>query len=333
MHNPTVSAVPRRVRAGSRALSIFAYSLNATVLRAHTEGPLSLGELEEKIGWASQSSLRASVGKMCEIGAMARLDDSDGPQRSVACELTYPGHELLLVADTLEHWLRLAPGGAVALDHPAAHGIVRVLTAGWDSAIVRAIAERPLSLAELDAGNTQLSYPALKRRLAKLRTLGLVAPVKAGAAAGYAASGWLRRAMAPIAVASRWEHLHDPDSEPVSRTEVEAAFLLTLPLLQLPDRASGACTLAILTSDRETASDGGAQDALASVEVEVEKGAVASVATSPSSEPASWALGSMTAWYEALIDDRTFALRIGGVDPDLPRSLVEGIHSTLVRFG
>lgn len=326
MHDKAAGAVHRRLRAGSRTLSIFAYLLNATVLRAHADGPLTLGELEEKVGWASQSSLRASVAKMAEIGAIDRLDGLDGSQRSVACELTYPGWELLVVADILEHWLRLAPGGPVALDHPASHGIIRVLTAGWDSAIVRAIAERPLSLAELDAENAELSYSTLRRRLAKLRTLGLVSQAKAGEGDCYAASRWLRQAMAPIAVASRWEHLHDAGSAPVSRTEVEAAFLLTLPMLDLSEDLAGSCTLAILTADDD------AQSALASVDVEIAHGTVASIVTSPDGEPGSWALGSMTAWYEALIEDRTFALRIGGADPELPRTLVEGIHSTLLRF-
>ncbi|HXS48165.1 MAG TPA: hypothetical protein VN756_11985, partial [Solirubrobacterales bacterium] len=191
------------MRAGSRALSIFTNALNARVLHAHAEGPLIPAELEEALGWAPQSSLRATVGKMCEIGALSRVDGGTGLV-GAAHELTAGGRELLPVADALEGWLADGPSGRTPLDDPAAHGLVRALTAGWDSTIVRALAERPQTLIELSAGINELNYPALKRRLVKLRSTHLVTPIVTEAGTAYAASEWLRRGIVPLTLAERW---------------------------------------------------------------------------------------------------------------------------------
>ena len=40
--------------------------------------------------------------------------------------------------------------------------------------MMRALAARPMSLTELDSGITELSYPALERRLSSMRIAGLV---------------------------------------------------------------------------------------------------------------------------------------------------------------
>lgn len=315
------------VRAGSRALSFFAHSLNARILRAHVDGPLRPGELAQAIGWASPSSLRTAVGKMCDSGTLGRVDLNDAAM-SVVTELTTAGREMLPVASALERWLQEAPDGPVELDDPAAHGIVKVLTAGWDSTMVGALAERPLTLTELNDNIPTLTYPALKRRLAKLRSTYLVTTVGEGKSAAHAASDWLRRAIVPLAVAGHWELLHDPDAEPISEVEVKAAFLLTLPLIEIPaKRFSGTCTLAVLIPDGTT----GAEPEIAGITVEIERGAIVSYdpnGTSP--PPSTWALGTAEAWFEALIGDGD-GLRTGGAKPRLARGVVKGLRETLFR--
>lgn len=308
-------------RAGSRALLIFTHVLNPRVLRAHAEGGLRPNELEEKLGWAPQSTLRASVGNLIELGILAR-DDSP---RS-ATELTEAGRGLLFVADTLELWLGQGPSGAIELEDAAARGTIRALAAAWDSAMVRALAERQMTLAEINDLMKSISYPAVKRRLAKLRSTQLVVRVGSGRDTTYEASEWLRRAIAPLAVAGRWEREHDLDAKPVSPVEVEAAFLLTLPLVDLPDNVSGTCSLAVLIAD----GDGKPQRQVAGVTLELQKGRVASCLPKGARNPSTWALGTTDAWMEAVLEGRPDALRIQGVKPDLPRRIVKSIHKELL---
>ena len=295
MQEGDVRTANTQLRAGSKTLAIFGYSLNADVLRAHADGPLRPRELEEKIGWAPQSSLRSTVAGLCDLAALVRLESDDGSQNA-ATELTEAGRELLPVATILERWLQLAPDGPIPLESTAAHGTVKVLTAGWDSTMIRTMAERPLTLNETNAGIVGLSYPALKRRLAKLRSTHLVTSVP-GNTAAYAATDWLRFSVVPLAMAGRWERKHDPEAEPISPVEVEAAFLMTLPFVELSDEVSGSCTLAVLTSDDRN----GGEPEVAGVTVEIANGKVTSCAADNASAPTTWALGTTDAWLDAVI--------------------------------
>lgn len=313
------------VRAGSRTLSIFTNALNARVLHAHADGSRTPRELEETLGWAPQSSLRAAVAKLSALGAIDRAG-GEGGSPGAPTELTAAGRELLPVASALEKWLQNAPGGPVPLEDPAAQGIVRVLTAGWDSTMIRALAEQPQSLIALSASISELNYPALKRRLGKLRTTRLIAPIEHEDGAAYVATDWLRQAVLPLTLAGRWERKHDHDAQPISQIEVEAAFLLALPLIELQGRSTGACALAVLMSEESRS-----KRSLASVSVDVKQGAIASYDTNRGTNEPTWALGTIDAWLDALVEGRKGVLRIGGAKPRIAESIVKGLHIALFR--
>lgn len=309
------------LRAGSRCLSIFTNSLNARVLHAHGAGPLRPKDLDEALGWAPQSSLRAVVNSMCELGTLTRTESGEGANS--VTELTAAGRELLPVADALETWLHNAPGTPIPIDDVAAYGTIRVLTAGWDSAIVRALAERPHSLIELNAEISAFNYPALKRRLAKLRATHLAIPT--GSTSTYTASEWLRQAVAPLILAGRWERRHDPEALPITKLEIEAAFLLALPLLELPfSRPSGTCALAVLTPEEDRS-----RQTVAGVTVEVDKGRLVSCRTGTGTNQKTWALGAIDAWQAAVIDGDRDAIRFSGAKPRLAENLVKALHTGL----
>lgn len=315
-----------RIRAGSQALGVFARQLTAKVLRVHAEGPLCPSELEETIGWAPQTSLRTATATLRELGALTRVEPEDGA-RATATELTAAGRELLLVAEALEHWLLSSPVGPIPLDSTAGRGTVKVLTAGWDSTIVMALAERPLSLTELNDAIVSTNYPALKRRISKLRSTSLVSPIGAGKGTTYVATDWLRRAIAPIALAGRWERKHDPSFERVTRGEAEAAFMLTLPLVgELPTEASGTCALTVLAAEE---SDGPPAE-VGGVAVEVEDGRVIAFSPNTALAPTTWALGTADAWFEAVIEGKPEALDIRGSQPELPLGILDAIHTILL---
>lgn len=309
--------------AGSRCLSIFTHALNARVLRAYEKGPLSYQELDRVFGWAPQSSLRAALNSLRDLGAIQRLEGGTtapgGPHA-----LTAAGHDLLPVAGALERWLEQAPEGPVSLEDTAAFGTIRVLIAGWDSTVVRELAEEPQTLVQLSAKIPGTTYPALKRRLSKLRSTQMVVPVKTPHGTAYEASEWLREAVAPFVLAGRWERRHDAEAIPISRVEVEAAFLLTLPLIELPARSSGACALAVLTPQAKDRTERNT----AGVTVEIERGKLASCSTATSAQ-GTWALGSIDAWLDATIDGNADSLRFNGANPRLAENIVKGVHDAL----
>jgi DNA-binding HxlR family transcriptional regulator len=164
-------------QAGSLALSTFGRVLNARILRAHAGESLNTSELEQRLGWAAKASLRVATTKLCELGALERSDDSVG---SASTRLTAAGHNLLIVADVIERWLSRSEFGAFDLPDPASRGTIRALVAGWDSTMVQMLADRPRSLAGLSAEIAEHSYPALKRRFARLRRASLMAAVDDG---------------------------------------------------------------------------------------------------------------------------------------------------------
>lgn len=308
------------MRAGSRCLSLLTHALNVRILRAHDARPLSGGELARALGWAPESSLRAAQRTLLAAGAVARSSESSRG----ATELTAAGYELLGVADALEQWLAGAPAGPVPLEDPVAHGVVRTLVAGWDSAILRVLAEQPQTLLELDRAIGELNYPALKRRLAKLRSTGLAVAVPGQDGTAYAASEWLRRAVAPLILAGRWERRHDPGAQPISRQEVEAALLFSLMLAEFPDKLSARCALAVLTSSSAEVRE------VAGVALEIERGSL--LAAGPASSSAansemSWALGTVDAWLEALIDGTPDALRFRDAGSRPVKRVVDALHT------
>jgi DNA-binding HxlR family transcriptional regulator len=313
-------------RAGSRALSIFTHALSPLVLRAHVDGPLRRGELEGRLGWAPQSSLRAAIGKMRDLGALARAGHEEGGP-GAATALTVAGRELLGVADALERWLAQGPDGPVALGDAAGRGVVSALAAAWDSAMIRALAERPRALSELNAAIRPLNYPALKRRLARLRSTRLVTPVEADGGTTYTVSGWLRRAVVPLALLCRWERRHAAGAVALSSSDLLAILLLALPLVGLPGRASGVCALAVLSADDPNGSPGRAPG----VNVEVERGAVTCCDADAPADPATWALGNADAWLEALIEGRHETVHLRGPDQRLAGRLVTALYADLFR--
>lgn len=327
MHDSVASKASKAERecAGSRALSVFARVLTARILRAHAEGALTARDLEARLGWAAKASLRVAVSNLCDLGALMR--SRPGSDRPAVTELTEAGRQLLTVADVLERWLSHSPFGKVELPDPAARGTIRALVAGWDSTIVRALAERPCSLATLSEEIGHHSYAALKRRLAGMRAVDLVAPVNGRTRSpAHEATHWLRCAVGPLSVAGRWERNHARGNAPsMTRQEIEAALLLALPLVELPREATGQCVLAALAADASKQ----AESSLAAVSVVVEGGKLTHCTSGAEKTPTTWALGTPDAWLDAIIDGDCEALRLRGSTPDLVTTLVGGLHKGL----
>ncbi len=296
--------------------------LNVPILRALAEGPKQQVQLRQETGSPAQTTLRAQLKRLEEIGAIEKQRRNRFPG-VLEYELSAAGRGLLFVADTLERWLELGPNGELPLGGNAAKSAIKSLAEGWSTTMLRVLATAPLSLTELDRVITPLSYPSLERRLAAMRLAGHVeACASNGRGTPYTPTTWARQSIGPLAAAARWERRHMPKSTaPVGRIDVEAAFLLSLPLLSLPSNLSGSCRMAVELP-------GGKEQRLAGVVVGVKDGRIESYTTRLQGSPKAWALGSVTAWLDAVIEADTDRIEPGG-DSHLARALLDSLHRKL----
>jgi DNA-binding HxlR family transcriptional regulator len=317
---------PARLRAGGTVLSLLASPLSAPILRAHLDGPLRLPDLRERITVATQTTLRGQVGNLRGIGALARRVRNGLPY-TVENELTDVGRGILAVADALETWLARAPQGPIGLGSESAKAAIKALVGGWSSTILRALAARPLSLTELDGVIREVSYPSLERRLSAMRATRLVKPLPGqGRGRPYTVTEWTRRSVGPIAKASRCERMHLPEvTDPPTRVDLEAAFLLAVPLVALPGDQAGSCVLAVDAGVGGQAS----RRHIAGVDLEVQAGEVVSCVSRLARDPQTWAMGTAESWLEAIGSRQIDRLRIGGADPGLVKAVIAGLHASL----
>lgn len=313
------------VRSGAQTLTLLAAPINFLVLQALEEGPQPQAELRRVAGSPAQTTLRAQLNRLVEIGAILkhRRDRFPGV---LEYELTPAGQELVLVAKAIERWLANSPEGPLTPGTSAAKAPIKALAEGWTTAIVRALAAGPHSLTELNQIIGSLNYPAIERRLAAMRLAGQIkARPGNGRGTPYAVTDWLRQGMAPLAAAARWERRHLPkETTPISRVDVEAGFLLAVPLLRLTTDIIGSCRLGVEITN-------GKGHGLAGVLVEIDRGRIVSCTTRLDGHPDTWILGPSTAWFSALIENDTDNLEIGG-DGHLGRALTDGLHRALFRI-
>jgi DNA-binding HxlR family transcriptional regulator len=313
------------VRAGARVLCLFEGPLHTKVLRAHAEGPRRLSELQEQVDWCPEATVRGAIRNLQECGGLLK-ERVEGQRNAVTTVLGPAGADLLQVADALESWLGECPRGPIALESDHAKVAVKALAGGWNSSLMRALGTGPKTLTELSNEIPEMSYSALERRLAWMRTTGQIEALpKESHGTPYAATDWLRRAITPLAMATRCERRHMAGGQPITDVEVETAFLLGLPMAPLPDGAAGTCMIAMQTDVTEDDE----QLPFAGVTATIEDGELASWSAGIEAKPATWVVGSAEAWLDAMISGRFEILRIGGADPQLAADLINGLRFAL----
>lgn len=277
-------------------------------------------DLRRAVDSPPQTTMRGYLRELTRTGVVERHRRNDFPG-NVEYQLAAGGRELLAVAEVVDAWLRSFPEEPTVFGSGAAKSAIKALVDGWSTSMIRALAIRPLSLTELDAVIASVSYPSLERRLAAMRLCGLVEPLPSGGrGTPYAVSEWLRKAIAPIGAAARWERVHVGEETPtITNRDAEAAFMLALPLLSLPAGASGSCRLGVQV---------GNGDVLAGVVASVRDGKVEACATKLEREADAWAVGSADAWFATVIERDSSQLVLGGND-DLANEVVAALHKAL----
>jgi DNA-binding HxlR family transcriptional regulator len=319
-----VNGSGKAARAGGQTLELLTAPIKLIVLRALSGGPQRRAELRRQTGFPAQTTLRGHLRHLEAIGVTGKHQHDAFPG-TIEYELERSGEELLEVADILERWLAAAPDQPLGLGTSAGKAAIKALVEGWSTGMLRALAAQPLSLTELDRVIPDLSYPSVERRLGALRLTGLAEamPIN-GKGTPYTATAWLRRGIAPLTAAVRWERRNLAEiCPPIRRVDIEAIFLLATPLLSLPNELSGSCRMAVELSN-------GGSRRLVGAMVGVEEGLVVSCTSRLQGTPNAWASGPTGAWLTAIAEADRAGLEIGG-DGVFAGALLDGLHATLFR--
>lgn len=277
-------------RAGGLVLSMIASPLTEPILRACTAGPVSM--------------------------------PSSGPGgRPRSFQISKPGREAMAVSGVVERWLRQAPAGPIAIASNSAQEAIIAFLDGWESTLLWALADGPVSHAELAGAVEGLSKREIKQHVRKLRGARLVR----GGREALEITEWARLGMAPLLAAVHCERRRMSDRAPLTQIELETALRLAIPLVRIDSAHTGSCLLAVepATSKRRKV------PGPAGVRVEIEDGAVVSCAAAELEDLPAWAAGTIDAWLQAVRHGRLDRLRFGGQEPNRASALVEGMHSVL----
>jgi DNA-binding HxlR family transcriptional regulator len=307
-------------RAGAQALSVLAAPLNVHTLKALKDGPVDLLDLRRAVGSPPQSTMRVYTRALEQLGILERHRSNEFPA-TAQYAITPAGIALLKVADFLQEWLQAAPDGPILLGSVAAKSGTKALIGGWSSNIVRAVAARAISLTELNMLIPKISYPTLERRLDAMRLAKLVAPQPGeGRGTPYGATKWLRQAVVPLTSAVSWERQFIPEpAAQIGRLDIEAAFLLSIPLIALDSGVSGKCRLAVEVR-------GASAPASAGVVIGVEDGKVVSCTSRLEGDAHASASGSALAWMRQMNGGPPGQLAVSGDFP-LAEAVTTALHA------
>jgi hypothetical protein len=232
------------------------------------------------------------------------------------------GREVPFLGAVLQRWLDECPEGPIELG-PDAGPALSALLCGWCSTVIHTLATEPLSIDEVRERIQILDLDVIEDRIESMEETGLLETLPDdGGEPRYVPTEWLRRSIAPLATAARVEHRHPPgDTAAIAALDVGAAFLLTLPLLELPAELSGTCSLAVDL-------DEGVSGSPAGVTAKVEAGRVVSCEARLDEEVDTRATAPAAAWLDTVIESDASLVRVGG-DLVLAQALLHGLHEAL----
>jgi DNA-binding HxlR family transcriptional regulator len=306
-------------------LSLLSAPLNVEVLTALEGEESALVDLSRAVGHPPATTMRSYLKALSDLGVLERRQEGGFPG-TVTYSLARPGERVLTVASALQGWLDEAPDGPIVLGDPAARSAIKALVEGWNTSIVRVLAARPLALTELAKLITSISYPTLERRLTAMRRTGqLQARRDESGSRGtpYEVTPWLRQAVTPLVTAVAWEReWAAARTKPLSRIDIEALFLLVLPLLELPEGFSGRCRLAVEVRP-------GRQPEYAGATVTFKAGRPRHMVARLESDSDAWVVGTAGSWLGWLSGPGDLQPERGG-DSALARALLEGLRRALL---
>jgi DNA-binding HxlR family transcriptional regulator len=244
-----------------------------------------------------------------------------GPEHEY--RVTSGGREVLFIGFVAERWLQSAPQGPLPFDSRDAERAVAALAEAWTTTAMHRLAREPLTFGELHGEVEGMSRRALRKLLEEMRSVGQVNALRGdGEEPYYAATDWLRAGIAPLIASARLER-RDPKEgmAPIDALDVEAGFLLSLPLLELPRELSGVCRLGVNLAEDESSG-------LTGVTAKIVEGRVVSCKAGLDEKANAWAAAPAGDWLDTVIEPDAAHVRTGG-DRWLARALLDALHGAL----
>jgi len=237
---------------GGVALGMLAGKWTVAVLGELGEEPLRLVELERVLPQAAHGTLSARLRELASHGIVEheRVHDS---AVHVECRLTERGHELSeIVADAalLERELPSAPRARGA----PGERIVRWLADPYTRAIRRALANGPLSPAEIERSQLGLAHSTVLRRANRLARAGLLISSGRSGARRYELVDTCRRLARIVVRASLCERRWAGADAPV-QSDIRGLVHMIAPIARPPSGLTGACRLQVRGDPGEAAID------------------------------------------------------------------------------
>lgn len=230
------------------------------------------------------------------------------------------GEQFLFVAATLERWLRNCPNGPLALGPKGADAIAPLVCC-WSATVTHALASEAMTLSELDRAVQSLSYDTVAEHVEAMERIGQVEALPDPGETRYALTDWMREGFAPIGAAVRMElHYPEPDVAPPEALDVDAAFQLVLPLLELPEELDGTCRLDVRVPGESSFPIG----AMA----EIEGGRIVSSSPLLDGGGRAFITGTPIQWLDTLVDPPSLQLGVSG-DFNLVHGMLVALHETL----
>lgn len=237
--------------------------------------------------------------------------------------VTSGGREVLFVGFVADRWLQAAPHGPLDFDSPEAAQAILALAEGWTATVVHILARGPHTFEELREVIDDLSRDELEEQLESMqRTRQVEALVGEDGTALYAANEWLRAGIAALIASARFER-REPreDTAPIDALDVEAGFLSSLSLLELPPQLSGVCSLGLRLEEND-------DSYLTGVTARVDQGRIVSCEPGLDPNARAWAAGTAEDWLDTVIEPDVQHVHVGG-DRWLAQALIDALHETL----
>lgn len=317
-----------KARAGALSLFFTASDLDRSILHTILAEAATGVRIQDELPEPDDDPLHMSIFE--DPYLLEPADPDADPEEPIGphtqMRATAAGRELIFVAATLERWLGLCPTGALELGERGGPAVAALLT-GWASTVIHAVVARPISVYEAADAIPTLPFELVEDRIEALAEAGLLdrdpdddlEPL-------YTATDWLRLGIAPLIAGARMELRHPPDdTAPVAIADVVAGFNMVLPLLRLPEDASGSCLLSI-ELDPEVC------DHAVGVTAQLEQGRVVSVEPGLNEDADARATGTIADWLDTVSEPDAKFVRTKG-DRLLARRILDGLYEALFGEG
>lgn len=307
-----------RARTGALTLLFIAGSADRDVLLAMLESALEGGRLGPLDDDPAEEALEEEHEP--DEDDLEHEEDEEGVGPDTLMRASSKGEQFLFVAAVLERWLHNCPAGPLQLG-PAGAEAIAPLVCCWSATVTHALASEAMTLTELDRAVQILDYETIVEHVEAMERIGQVEALPGPGETRYALTDWMREGFAPIAAAVRMElHYPEPDVAPPEPLDVDAAFQLVLPLLELPETIDGTCRLDVRVPGEPSFTVG----AMA----EIDAGRVVSASPLLDGNGRAFITGTPLQWLDTLVDPPSLQLGVSG-DFNLVHGMLLALHETL----